>query len=168
MNADNRDWFPHDGSRPPPMKIKRIETFCNQYVGFVRVTGDDGSQGWGQVSTYNSDITCQILHRQVAPWSLGKDAFNIDALIDAIPEREHKFPGSYLVRAMTGLDTALWDLRGKAEGRSVCELIGGKPRPIRAYASSMKRDITPKDEAARLIKLRDRFGFDAFKFRVGA
>jgi L-alanine-DL-glutamate epimerase-like enolase superfamily enzyme len=150
------------------MKIKRIETFCNQYVGFVRATGDDGAQGWGQVSTYNSDITCQILHRQVAPWSLGKDAFDIAALMDAIPEREHKFPGSYLVRAMTGLDTALWDLRGKVEGRSVCELIGGKPRPIRAYASSMKRDITPKDEAARLVKLRDRFGFDAFKFRVGA
>jgi L-alanine-DL-glutamate epimerase-like enolase superfamily enzyme len=47
-------------------------------------------------------------------------------------------------------------------------LIGGKPRPIRAYGSSMKRDITPKDEAARLVKLRDRYGFDAFKFRVGA
>lgn len=150
------------------MKIKRIETFCNQYVGFVRVTADNGSQGWGQVSTYNADITCQILHRQVAPWSLGKDAFDIDALMDAIPEREHKFPGSYLVRAMTGLDTSLWDLRGKVEGKSVCELIGGKPRPIRAYASSMKRDIAPKDEAARLLKLRDQYGFDAFKFRVGA
>ena len=150
------------------MKIKRIETFCNQFVGFVRVTADDGSQGWGQVSTYNADITSQILHRQVAPWSLGQDALNIDSLMDRIPEREHKFPGSYLVRAMTGLDTALWDLRGKLEGRSVCELIGGKPRAIRAYASSMKRDITPKDEAARLLRLRDKFGFDAFKFRVGA
>jgi L-alanine-DL-glutamate epimerase-like enolase superfamily enzyme len=150
------------------MKINRIETFCNQFVGFVRVTADDGSQGWGQVSTYNADITSQIMHRQVAPWSLGQDALDIDSLMDRIPEREHKFPGSYLVRAMTGLDTALWDLRGKLEGRSVCELIGGKPRPIRAYASSMKRDITPKDEAARLLKLRDKFGFDAFKFRVGA
>jgi L-alanine-DL-glutamate epimerase-like enolase superfamily enzyme len=150
------------------MKIQRIETFCNQYVGFVRLTVDSGPQGWGQVSTYNADITCEILHRQVAPYSLGKDAFNVDALVDAIPEREHKFPGSYLMRAITGLDTALWDLRGKVEGKSVCELIGGKPRPIRAYASSMKRDITPKDEAARLVALRDRYGFDAFKFRVGA
>jgi L-alanine-DL-glutamate epimerase-like enolase superfamily enzyme len=150
------------------MKIKRIETFSTQFVGFVRVTADDGSQGWGQVSTYNADITSQILHRQVVPWSLGQDAFDIDALMDAIPEREHKFPGSYLVRAMAGLDTALWDLRGKLEGKSVCELIGGKPRAIRAYASSMKRDITPKEEAARLLRLRDKYGFDAFKFRVGA
>jgi L-alanine-DL-glutamate epimerase-like enolase superfamily enzyme len=150
------------------MKIKRIETFCSPFVGFVRVTADNGAEGWGQVSTYNADITCQILHRQVAPWSLGENAYGIDALMDRIPEREHKFPGSYLARAMTGLDTALWDLRGKIEGKSVCELIGGKPRAIRAYASSMKRDITPKDEAARLLRLRDKYGFDAFKFRVGS
>jgi L-alanine-DL-glutamate epimerase-like enolase superfamily enzyme len=32
----------------------------------------------------------------------------------------------------------------------------------------MKRDITPEDEAARFVKLRDEFGFDAFKWRVGA
>src|SRR5947208_8881474 len=150
------------------MKIKHIETFCNQYVGFVRVTGDEGSQGWGQVSTYNADITSMILHRQVAPWSLGRDALDIDALMDSIPEREHKFPGSYLVRAMTGLDTALWDLRGKREGKSVCELLGGTPRKLRVYASSMKRDITPEAEAERLLRLRGEHGYDAFKFRIGA
>jgi L-alanine-DL-glutamate epimerase-like enolase superfamily enzyme len=150
------------------MKIQSIETFCDQFVGFVRVTTDDGRQGWGQVSPYQADITALVLHRQVAPWSLGRDALDIDALVDSIPEREHKFPGSYLYRAITGLDTALWDLRGKLEGKSVCELIGGTPRPIRAYASSMKRDITPKAEAERLARLRDAYGFDAFKFRVGA
>jgi L-alanine-DL-glutamate epimerase-like enolase superfamily enzyme len=62
----------------------------------------------------------------------------------------------------------LWDLRGKLEGSSVCELLGGKPGPIRAYASSMKRDITPEDEAARLARLRDEHGYDAFKFRVAS
>jgi L-alanine-DL-glutamate epimerase-like enolase superfamily enzyme len=150
------------------MKIKSIETFTTEYVGFVRVTAEDGSQGWGQVSAYNADITSIIVHRQIAPWALGADAFGIEALIDLIPERELKFPGSYLCRAMTGLDTALWDLRGKLEGKSVCALLGGTPRPIRAYASSMKRDITPQDEAERFLRLRDRHGFDAFKFRVGA
>jgi len=150
------------------MKIQHIETFCNLYVGFVRVTTDEGRQGWGQVAPYNADITCQVLHRQVAPWSLGHDALDIDALVDRIPEREHKFPGSYLCRAIGGLDTALWDLRGKLEGKSVCELLGGTPRPIRVYASSMKRDITPRQEAQRLTALRDRHGYDAFKFRIGA
>jgi L-alanine-DL-glutamate epimerase-like enolase superfamily enzyme len=150
------------------MKIIRTETFHNRFIGFVCVTAEDGSQGWGQVSPYNADITCQIFHRQVAPWALGADAFDIEHLTSTIPEREHKFPGSYLMRALTGLDTALWDLRGKREGKSVCALLGGTPRPFPVYASSMKRgEITPKDEAERFLRLRDRHGYTAFKFRVG-
>jgi L-alanine-DL-glutamate epimerase-like enolase superfamily enzyme len=150
------------------MKIRSIETFCNAFVGFVRVTADDGSQGWGQVSAYNADITSLVVHRQIAPWVLGRDAFDIRALVEDIPRREHKFPGSYLCRAICGLDTALWDLRGKIEGKSVCELLGGTPRPLRVYASSMKRDITPAKEALRFTRLRDAHGYDAFKFRIGA
>ncbi|MBK8738301.1 MAG: mandelate racemase/muconate lactonizing enzyme family protein [Betaproteobacteria bacterium] len=150
------------------MKIKRIETFTTQFICFVRVTTDDGREGWGQVAPYNADITAQVLHRQIAPWSLGRDALDIDALVDLVPEKEHKFPGSYICRAIGGLDTALWDLRGKLEGKSVCELLGGKPRALRAYASSMKRDITPEQEVARFVELRDRHGFDAFKYRIGA
>ncbi len=150
------------------MKITRIETFSTQYVGFVRVTDETGAQGWGQVSTYNSDITSAVLHRQVAPWTLGVEIEDLDDHLDLIAEREHKFPGSYLRRAKAGLDTAIWDLRGKAVGKPVTALIGGTPGKIRAYASSMKRDITPAQEVDRFLRLRDRFGFDAFKFRVGA
>ena len=150
------------------MKIATLETFTNQFVCFVRVTTDSGATGWGQTSTYNADITASIFHRQVAPWSLGQDALDIGALIARVEEREHKFPGSYRCRALAGLDTALWDLRGRLEGKPVVELLGGKPRRLRAYASSMRRDITPEQEAARFLKLRDDFGFDAFKWRVGA
>lgn len=150
------------------MKIARIETFADRFVGFVKVTADTGDVGWGQVSTYNADITCQIVHRQVAPWTLGLDAAAIEAIVDMIPEKEHKFPGSYLCRATCGLETALWDLAGKVAGKSVCELLGGTPGRLRTYASSMKRDITPEAEAERFLRLRDDHGFDAFKFRVGA
>ncbi|WP_371225784.1 mandelate racemase/muconate lactonizing enzyme family protein [Roseovarius sp. 2305UL8-3] len=150
------------------MKLKSIESFTNEFVGFVRVTMEDGSQGWGQVSTYHSDITCQVLHRQVAPWVLGQDTSNLDDLLDLVAEREHKFPGSYLRRAMGGLDTAIWDMRGKQAGKPVAELLGGSAGTIRAYASSMKRDITPTDEATRMKRLRDAHGFDAFKVRAGA
>ncbi|MEM1314369.1 MAG: mandelate racemase/muconate lactonizing enzyme family protein [Pseudomonadota bacterium] len=150
------------------MRLRSLESFCTPEVGFVRVTDDDGAQGWGQVSTYHADITCQVLHRQVAPWTLGVDAADLDDLLDLVTEREHKFPGSYLRRALSGLDTAIWDLRGKRAGKPVVALLGGTPGPIRAYASSMKRDITPADEAARLKRLRDEHGFDAFKVRAGA
>ena len=150
------------------LKISQIETFCTPLIGFVRVTAEDGSTGWGQVSTYNSDLTCEILHRQVAPWALGRGMDALEAVIAEIPLREHKFPGTYLRRAMAGLDTAVWDWRGKAASKPVTELLGGSAGSIRAYASSMRRDITPKDEAARLMALRDTYGFDAFKVRVGA
>lgn len=150
------------------MKISKIETFTNEFICFVKVTTDDGRQGWGQVAPYHADITAQVLHRQVAPYALGQDALDIDYLVDIIPEKEHKYPGSYISRAIGGLDTALWDMRGKLEGKPVCALIGGTPGKIRAYASSMKRDITPDQEADRLVQLRDEQGFDAFKFRVGA
>lgn len=150
------------------MRIRRLETFSNRHIGFVRVTAEDGGQGWGQLSTYNADITAQILHRQVAPWALGAAAFPLGPLLDRIEEKEHKFPGSYLKRAMAGLDTALWDLRGKLEGKPVVTLLGGQPGQVRAYASSMRRDITPGDEAARFARLRDDYGFAAFKFRIGA
>jgi L-alanine-DL-glutamate epimerase-like enolase superfamily enzyme len=149
------------------MKIESIETFCNEFVGFVRLTADTGDQGWGQVANYNADITCLVLHRQIVPWAIGTDALEIERLVTAIPEREHKFPGSYLFRALAGLDTALWDLRGKLEGKSVCELLGGRPRPLAVYASSMRRDITPEAEAERLVRLRDNFGYKAFKSRIG-
>ncbi|WP_303983654.1 hypothetical protein [Dongia mobilis] len=67
----------------------------------------------------NADITCQIFHRQVVRWALGVDALDIAALTDGIPEQERKLPGSYVMRALIGLDTTLWDLRRKIEGKNV-------------------------------------------------
>jgi L-alanine-DL-glutamate epimerase-like enolase superfamily enzyme len=148
--------------------IARLETFCNEFVCFVRATTDSGAVGWGQTSTYNADITATVFHRQIAPWALGRDALDIPALIDLIERREHKFPGSYRCRALAGLDTALWDLRGQLEQQPVVALLGGRPRRLRAYASSMKRDITPAAEAERFVRLRDSKGFDAFKWRIAA
>lgn len=149
------------------MHIKSIETFSTPAVGLVRVRTDDGAEGWGQVSSYHSDLSAKVLHRQVAPYALGQDPMELDALLDRIVEIEFKFPGSYLRRALGGLDTALWDLRGKLENKSVCELISGRPaRPMPVYASSMRRDITPEAEAERLARLRDEFGYKAFKFRI--
>ena len=95
------------------MKIAQLETFANEFVCFVKLTTDDGAIGWGQTSTYNADITAQVFHRQVVPWALGQRADDIQALIDRVEEKEHKFPGSYRCRALAGLDTALWDLHGR-------------------------------------------------------
>jgi L-alanine-DL-glutamate epimerase-like enolase superfamily enzyme len=151
----------------PFMKIASVETFSNEFVSLVRVRTNDGAEGWGQISPYHADISALIMHRQVAPYALGHDPLDVDSLIDRILEIEFKFPGSYVRRALAGLDTALWDLRGKLEGKSVCELLGGAPRPYPVYASSMRRDISPAEDAERFLRQRDAHGFTAFKFRIG-
>ena len=148
--------------------ITSIASYCDEWVGFVRVVADDGSEGWGQISPYNPDITAEVLHRQVAPHMLGGDPEAADALGTRVLEAEHKYPGSYVCRALAGVDTALWDLRARRAGVPVCELAGGAARPLPAYASSMRRDIPPDEEADRLVRLRDEHGFGAFKIRVGS
>ena len=153
------------------MKIKKLETFTKHFVSFVKLTTDTGAEGYGQTSTYHADITAQIFHKQVAPWALGQSCDNlidIENLEKLILEKEHKFPGSYILRAMAGLDTAWWDMKGKLEKKPVVSLINGNPGKLRVYASSMKREITPQDEADRFKRLEDKNGINAFKFRIGS
>jgi L-alanine-DL-glutamate epimerase-like enolase superfamily enzyme len=148
-------------------KIKSIETFTSGSLSIVRVRTDSGQEGYGQIAPYNADISATVLHRMVAPQALGQDPAALDALSDRCVEANYKFPWSFVCRALAGLDTALWDLHGKTAGKSVCELLGGKPRALPVYGSSMSRDIKPVDEAARLARLRDEKGYRAFKIRVG-
>jgi len=150
------------------MKITKLESFTKPFVSFVKTTLEDGSEGYGQMSTYHADITAQIFHKQVAPWVLGKSWLDFNDLANLVLEKEHKFPGSYLLRAIAGLDTSLWDLKGKLKGKPVTALIGGNAGDLKVYGSSMKRDITAVDEADRFKRLFYEKGIDAFKFRIGA
>jgi len=132
----------------------------------VRVRTDDGSEGWGQTAPFHADITAAVLHRQVAPTALGADSSDIGTLVERCILSQYKFPWSYVCRAACGLDTALWDLQGRREGKAVCELLGVKPGPVPVYGSSMRREIAPRDEAARMKRLREERGFGAFKLHV--
>lgn len=151
----------------PGRKIKSIETFVKNPHTIVRVVTDDGKEGYGQIATYDGNISALVLHQKVAQYFVGKDPSKIDELVDTAVEANLKFPWSFVCRAVGGVDTAIWDLYGHIQGKSVCELLGAKPRPIPTYGSSQQRGISPKDEAARLIKLRDEYGFKAFKIRLG-
>ncbi|MCU4975646.1 mandelate racemase/muconate lactonizing enzyme family protein [Halobacteria archaeon AArc-m2/3/4] len=150
------------------MEIERLETFSKRNVSFVRVHTSDGDVGLGQIAPYNADISAQVFHRQVTPHALGRNPLEIGALVDDVVEAEYKFPWSYVCRALAGLDTALWDLRGKRQGEPVVSLLGGTPTSHAAYGSSMQREIEPADEAERLARLHDERGYDAFKIRIGS
>jgi L-alanine-DL-glutamate epimerase-like enolase superfamily enzyme len=148
-------------------EIASVETFSTEFISIVRVTTQDGLEGYGQVAPYNADITAAILHRQMAPVVLGADPSDIDTLVDRCWVGAHKFPGSYTTRAIAGVDTALWDLKGKRAGTSVAALLGATKTRQAVYGSSMRRDITPADEAERLARLQQEKGFKAFKIRIG-
>jgi L-alanine-DL-glutamate epimerase-like enolase superfamily enzyme len=149
------------------LTISKVESWTQGQYGIVRVTTRDGREGYGQLSSYEPDITAMVLHRQVARHVLGSDPARIDDLVDRVIDANMKFPWTYACRALAGVDTAIWDLYGKIKGRAVCELLGGTTAPFPVYGSSMRRDITPEDEAARMVKLRDTRGFKAFKVRLG-
>lgn len=151
----------------PGLTITRLESWTSGQFGFVRITTRDGRQGYGQLSPFEADTTGIVLHRQVARHVLGSDPAQIDALVDRVIDANMKYPWSYVCRALAGVDTAIWDLYGKILNKPVCQLLGGKTDPFPVYGSSMRRDISPQDEAARIRQLRDSHGFTAFKVRVG-
>lgn len=150
------------------MKIIKIETFTKTFVSFVKITIEDGSYGFGQMSTYNADITAKIFQKQVLPWIIGKNYNEFENIENLILEKEHKYPGSYLLRALAGFDTALWDLIGRINNLPVVSLIGGSPGKLKVYGSSMSRNIKPLEEANRFKKLFDKKGITAFKYRIGS
>jgi L-alanine-DL-glutamate epimerase-like enolase superfamily enzyme len=160
--------LPKAVTEPTGVTIKRIETYHqNSTVAFTRVVMDDGTEGWGQISTYDADVAASLLHRKMAYIALDQDPADWDRLVDRLVEANYKWPWSYVCRALGGLDTAIWDWFGKREEKSVCALLGGTPRPFPVYGSSMSRSITPEKEAERLKRLRDEKGYTAFKIRVG-
>ena len=150
------------------MKITRIETFARPEVALARITTDGGHFGWGQIATTEAaDIVAQTLHRQIAPVVLGQNPEEYEAIEQSVLEATLKFPGSYLCRGLAAVDTALLDLLARKADLPVCGLFGGDTEPVAVYGSSMSREITPEDEAARMVRLRDERGFRAFKVRAG-
>ena len=149
------------------LEIVKVEKFTKPKEGVVRIQTDDGSEGYGQISPHDAEFSAIILHNKIAKHFLGEDPAHIDELVDHCIDSNYKFPWTFVCRALTGLDTAIWDLYGKIKRKPVVELLGGQVRPIAAYGSSMRRDISPEEEASRMVALRDSKGFTAFKLRVG-
>lgn len=88
-------------------RIERIESWTRGAYGIVRITTQDGQEGYGQLSPFEPDLSATVLHRQVARHLLGSDPSRIDALMDRCIDANMKFPWSYLCRALAGVDTAL-------------------------------------------------------------
>lgn len=150
------------------MQIARIETFSTDHLALVRVYTDDGFEGIGQTSPHQPAITVEVLHIMVAPFFLGQNPWDVQRLAELCLRAQYKFLGTFIYRALCGIDTALWDLLGKVTGQPVYRLLGGLERTeVPMYASSMRRDITPEQEADRLSQEVEQHGFGCVKVRIG-
>jgi hypothetical protein len=76
----------------PGLSITKVESWTQGSYGIVRVTANDGHEGYGQLSSFEPDITATVLHRQVARHILGSDPAQVDALVDRVIDANMKFP----------------------------------------------------------------------------
>lgn len=153
------------------MAIESLESFTADRTSVIRIKNDEGEEGIGQMATGGAEIATQAFHKIIAPHALGKDINDVPELIDNIVEtgdrpRPYKFHGTFVLRALGGLDTALWDLLGKREKKPVCELLGGSPKTIKAYGSRTSRETTAEEEAEACSRFSEK-GLDAFKLKAG-
>ncbi|HET8627564.1 MAG TPA: galactonate dehydratase [Thermomicrobiales bacterium] len=148
------------------MKIARIETFLvrpdNRNYIFVRVWTDEGLYGIGEAYSVGPDEAVAAVIADFEQWLVGRDPRDVEFLWQLM-YNVSRFPGGVVTNAaISGIEHALWDIKGKALGVPVYELLGGKCRDrVRVYVHA--HGATPgalaEDAAARL----ERYGCTAVK-----
>jgi L-alanine-DL-glutamate epimerase-like enolase superfamily enzyme len=149
-------------------RIELIESFTFAQQSIVRVTDSDGAVGIGQTGCFKEAIVAEVLHDIVARLALGQDSADPAALTTRIWTRAYKFRGTFLARAMAGLDTALWDMAGRRAGLPVHALLGPVLRPrIEVYASRRTRALAPEAELDAVEADMAALGCRAVKLQIG-
>lgn len=155
------------------MKITSIKTqvlkvpFKNEFRPFgypiqesiqmvvVRIDTDEGITGWG-----GSGSGAKVINDLVAPFLIGQDPFAVERFANIL--RDANTLGEW----PWAVETALWDVIGKASGQPIYKLLGGARDKIKAYASTMERR-DPKQRADEAQEWLER-GFKAIKLRFRA
>jgi galactonate dehydratase len=139
-----------------PLKITKLETFLVQPRWlFLKVHTNAGLIGLGEPVVEGRALTVQTAVKEIEPYLIGKDPRPIVHHWQAIYRHAFYRGGPVLTSALSGIDMALWDIKGKALGVPVYELLGGPTRKkVRLYAAAS----TPAD-----IRKGVAAGFTAFK-----
>lgn len=152
------------------MKITNVKTAATEGHGmhlWVRVETDAGVTGTGECVHGGHQAIALI--EQLREKLIGRDPFAIDALFEEI-RRANVFNGGFagaLITALTGIELALWDLKGKALGVPVYELLGGKFRDkVRVYADCQVEPGMNFDEIQQVVDGVLERGFTALKIDV--
>ena len=133
----------------------------------VRVETENGTVGWGEASG-PPRVLATIVDEILADWIVGRPASAVGSLTDkAYASLYHFNSGGLLQSAISALDIALWDLKGRETGQPIVELLGGANRTgVRPYASTMYFTSADRDPSAAVRRAVDE-GFDAVKIKLG-
>jgi galactonate dehydratase len=148
------------------MKIASIETYLarlgSRNVPFVRVLTDEGLYGIGEAYSVGPDQATVRAIADLAEWLIERDPLDLEGLWQLMYAGS-RFPGgSILNAAISGIEHALWDIKGKALGVPVYQLVGGKCRDkVRVY-QSVGGD-TPRVLAENARRLVEQYGYTALK-----
>jgi galactonate dehydratase len=148
-------------------KIARIETFLvpPRWL-FVRVESDDGAFGWGEASLEGWAEPVEAVFEAFRDRFVGADPFAIEDIWQVGYRGGFYRGGAVLMSALSGLEQALWDLKGRALGLPAWEMLGGKVRNrVRAYAWIGGDRPSEIAEAAQVRKTQ---GFTAVKMNATA
>ena len=148
-----------------PLIIDRIETFAvpPRWL-FVRVETKDGAVGWGEASLEGHSEAVEGAFASFRDRFIGQDAHNIEEIWQVGYRGGFYRGGPVLMSALSGLDQALWDLKGRALGVPVWQLLGGKVRDkVECYAWIGGDRPDEVGEAARARKAQ---GFRALKMNA--
>ena len=131
-----------------PIKITRLETFLvkPRWI-FLRIHTDAGVVGLGEPLLEGRALTIQTAIQEIEPYLIGKDPRQVVHHWQAIYRHAFYRGGPILTSALSGIDHALWDIKGKLLGVPVYELLGGPTRDrVRIYG----RASTPEDMKKRI------------------
>jgi L-alanine-DL-glutamate epimerase-like enolase superfamily enzyme len=153
-----------------PVKIASIELLRDDKNYFVRTRSTDGALGVA-VTNSRAAYLYPILQQLVIPYFIGKDARDLDSLIDGVYvyRSNYKLSGLALWCCVAWVEFSVLDLLGKIEGKPVGELLGGViRREIPIYVASGNRNTTPRQEVDILAKHIEQNGAGAIKFKIYA
>ncbi len=136
----------------------------------VRVQTSEGLTGYGEAHPGRSPgAIVSLIHNTLAPMLIGMNATDVIG----VAQRVHRMQlsshgvGSGASLALSGIDMALWDIRGKAANMPLYELLGGSKRRLPAYAGGISLGYQPKESLAEEALEYVARGYKAIKLRIG-
>jgi L-alanine-DL-glutamate epimerase-like enolase superfamily enzyme len=149
-----------------PVKIASIEMLKNGSNYFVRTTSTDGAIGI--TGTKQVEDFMPIFSNLVAPHFIGKDARDIESLIDLVYRENYKLAGIPFWCPVAYVEQSVLDLLGKVAGQPVGALLGGISRTeIPVYLSGSDRVLSAEEEVNIYVQGVAATGAKAVKFKIG-